>query len=56
MISFPEWIGRGVLALAMALSVSNAARAVQRDPLDVQALRAEVAKESALPKARCRSR
>jgi dipeptidyl aminopeptidase/acylaminoacyl peptidase len=52
MIGFPEWIGRGVLGLAMAVCAANAAHAAQRDPLDAQALRAEVAKESALPKAR----
>ncbi|MCC8362091.1 prolyl oligopeptidase family serine peptidase [Lysobacter sp. A6] len=52
MIGFPEWIGRGVFALAMAVCMAGATHAAPRDPLDVQALQAEVAKESAQPKAR----
>ena len=52
MIGFPEWIGRGVFALAMAVCTVATSHASPRDPLDVQALRADVAKESALPKPR----
>lgn len=49
MIGFPKRFGWGVLALAMTVVPALAA---PRDPLDVKALRAEVASESAKPKAR----
>jgi dipeptidyl aminopeptidase/acylaminoacyl peptidase len=47
MIRFPKWFGQALLALAMTMSGA----AIAQDALDVRALQAAVAAESALPRA-----